>query len=188
MVLLRAALAALCILLSTSTAFAQQKDIESKVSAYYGALAKSDWDAMATLFSSPAQKQFRSLISEVLAASPGPSGAQLRTVFFGEQLADDAVAKLTDAQFMSKVLGRLFGQAYAQTKIEGAQVVGVVQERPDLAHAVCRVKQSGANQPTMERMTVVTAERTGDTWGLALLGDIKGSLSALRARVPAPAK
>ncbi|HYD49321.1 MAG TPA: hypothetical protein VEB21_13275 [Terriglobales bacterium] len=175
------------LLFGSTAAWAAEEDakIEARVDSYFDTLRQGDWPAAAGHFSGRAQKQFRSMFTEVLDAVPQAEKDQAYAAFFGDNVSPKQVGVLSDRDFMAKFFSGMLGRVMKTIAVGSNNVVGTVYEKSDLAHVVSRTTVTGPGGVTAERMMVTSVEKDGDRWALALTGEIEGAAAAIRAQLKA---
>ena len=174
-------LAALGLYLATSAAAqAPLATPEAAARHFYETLRAHDWTAMAAAMHPGALAKFRDTFGVIVTS---PRGGEVRGQFFGGA-STDSLAKLNDAQFFAEFLNSTMGRdPTLQSVMDSSQIeiLGHIDEAPDLAHVVIRMHLSLAGV-SVAKPDVVTFERRGNDWLALLRADIEIMGAALRQR------
>ncbi len=173
------------IALFATLAHAAERTPEEISKAYFESLRAADWKTVASYYTPDARKKFREMMTPLFEVGTGETQQKMIENLLGQKMSSEQISKLSDAQFLERMLGALMGKALAAgAQLKRLEVVGKVTERPGIVHVVTRTFMGMANLPDVEieKMAVVSFEKAASGWGLSLAGELKGVASALRAQ------
>jgi hypothetical protein len=143
-------------------------------------LSAGDFAANAALMHPSALATFRRFVVGLSASDS--SGATLKQVFGVSSSA--ALDTLSDAQLYARFFGAMVAaQPEMSATIRSAtyDVIGHVNEAPDLAHVVYRMTMT-VDGIAVRKVTVLTLRRYGTTWRAMLTTDLENLISRLSAQ------
>jgi len=180
--------AAASVFLIATVVSAQERGPEQVAQAYFQAVQAGDWKRVAAEFTPEAQTRFRSMMVEVLDASPAPERLATYKSFFGPTVTLDQVAALSNTEFVARMLAPILGRAFGPVQLQRVETIGTVTEQPGMAHVVCRMFMGSTTGASfgVERMTVLSVERGPSGWGVALSSELKGVGAMLKAQLAPP--
>ncbi len=147
----------------------------------------ADWKAFAACFHPGALADLKRLLRDLTA----DEGTRVMAKTFVGLSTPEELDKLSGEQvlerFMSKISEQVPGFAEA---LKGAdiQILGHVDEKPDLAHVVSRNRVK-VGELKVTKMEVISLRRQGNRWKALLSGSLEGMVEQLRAaarKKPAP--
>jgi hypothetical protein len=168
---------ALALAVLFTTPLAAQTTPEAAASEYLRVMKRADWDGTAALMHPAALDELKGFLS-VMAASD--STGRLLGPLFGVPNAAQFEA-LSGQQVYTRLLQMLVRTA---PEVLGAlrdmdtQVLGSVQEGPDVAHVVYRLT-TRAGGVTSSKVEVASFRRSGDRWMGLLSSDLRGVAQSL---------
>lgn len=170
--------AVLCLLFAPAVANAQTPaSPESAARAYFAARQAGDWAAAAGLMDPRALERFKSVF--VVVAEADTSGEMLRDLFGVRSAAEFARLQPSEVYVrVNRAMLLLSPELRASFAEMSAEIIGHVQESPDRAHIVYRMRMSPADT-TDGRIEVVTFRRSNGAWRALLTSEFDGLLRAL---------
>jgi hypothetical protein len=148
----------------------------------------ADWKGFAALFDPDALTELKKLLRGLLAEeSTRPMGKAFTGLATAEEV-DKLSGEQVFERFMSTVSTNIPGFTEA-LKSADIQVIGHVDEKPDLAHVVTR-NTVKVGEVKVTKMEVISLRKQGDSWRALLSGSLEGVVEQLRQlakKEPAPA-
>lgn len=174
------ALAAALFLLAAATPSAARGDEtpEQFARKVADATKAADFKTFATLLHPEALADLKKLLREFTVEEPT---REIAKMFFGVSTPEE-MDKLSGAEvferFMTTISGQVpnFAEALKSSEI---QVLGHIDEKPDLAHVVTR-NTAQVGDLKMTKMEVITLRKYGNGWRALLAANIEGVVAQIR--------
>jgi hypothetical protein len=138
----------------------------------------ADWKGFAALFDPEALADLKRLLRGMLAEeTTRPMGKAFTGLSTAEE-ADKLSGEQVFERFMANVSGNIPGFTEA-LKSADIQVIGHVDEKPDLAYVVTR-NTVKVGESKITKMEVISLRKQGDSWRALLSGSLEGVIEQLR--------
>jgi hypothetical protein len=145
----------------------------------------ADWKAFSALFHPDALAELKKLLREITAEE---STREMSKMFLGVTTPAE-LDKMTSEQVFERFMGTISTQipGFADAlKSADIQIVGHLEEKPDLAYVVTR-NTVQVGELKMTKMEVISLRKQGDTWKALLSGSMEGFVAQIRQLAKAKA-
>ncbi|HKX27695.1 MAG TPA: hypothetical protein VJ302_08380 [Blastocatellia bacterium] len=191
-ILLRTILIITCSLFSSAAGSAQEKapeQPEEVAKAYVEATRAADWSRCAGLMHPEALQQVRELFAPLvdMAGKSAKDDKEMELVLGVKNQAE--FDRLSGTEVFARFLGLLTRVSPELKGVLGSssfEIVGRVQEHPDLVHIVYRM-QINLPGPNLRaavpftKLSVLTMRRSEQAWRVELSGDLRGVIQSMAA-------
>jgi hypothetical protein len=153
---------------------------EAAVNHLFATMRAGNWSAFAASMHPTALRKFHDMLGPVVVS---PRGAEVRRELFGGATAED-ISKFSDEQFFARFISKSMGaDPELRTVLDSSQiqVLGHVDEAPDVAHVLVRMRMS-IGGIRIAKPDVISFERQGSVWLGLLRADVEIMAAALRQR------